>query len=147
MNSNLTKKIGLAITPQAMTNSATITANIDTLNVDYATIIVPISTGVNTNAVGPTLVLKESDDTVVTNFATWATGCTQTAVTNSSAKNFVYQVDTRTRKRYIRLSITSATTTNDNITTGAVYVLGRVATAQPAASSMLASTNDGVQVL
>ena len=147
MNENLSKKIGLAITPQAMTNSATLTANIDTLGADYATIIVPVSTGVNTNAVGPTLVLKESDDTVVTNFATWASGCTQAAVVNSSAKNFVYQVDTRTRKRYIRLSITSATTTNDNITTGAVYSLGRLSVSQPAASSMLASTNDGVVVL
>lgn len=147
MNENLTKKYGLAIAPQAMTNSATLTANIDTIGVDYATIIVPISTGVNTNAVGPTLVLKESDDTVVTNFATWSTNCTQTAVTNTAAKNFIFHVDTRSRKRYIRLSITSATTTNDNITTGASTVLGRVGVAFPAASSMLVSTNDGVQVL
>lgn len=147
MQNSLNRKLGLAITPQAMTNSATITANIDTLGADYATIIVPISTGVNTNAVGPTLVLKESDDTVVTNFATWASGCTQAAVTNSSAKNFVYQVDTRTRKRYLRLSITSATTTNDNITTGAVYSLGRLGVTFPTASNQLASTNDGVVVL
>ena len=147
MQNSLNRKVGLAITPQAMTNSATITANIDTLGADYATIIVPISTGVNTNAVGPTLVLKESDDTVVTNFATWASGCTQTAVSNSSAKNFVFQVDTRTRKRYLRLSITSATTTNDNITTGAVYSLGRLGVTYPAASNQLASTNDGVVVL
>lgn len=147
MNSNLNKKYGLALVPQAVTNGATITANIDTLGADYATIIVPISTGVNTNAVGPTLVLKESDDTVVTNFATWAAGCTQTAVVNSTAKNFVYHIDTRTRKRYIRLSNTPGTTTNDNITTGAIYVLGRIGVSQPAASSMLASTNDAVVVL
>ncbi len=60
----------LIIAPQAMTNSATVTANLDTKGANYATIRVCLASEINTNAVGPTLSLKHSDDTVVTNFAT-----------------------------------------------------------------------------
>jgi hypothetical protein len=54
----------LLIAPQAMTNSATVTANIDTIGSSYATIRVALASEINTNAVGPTLSLLQSDDTV-----------------------------------------------------------------------------------
>ena len=58
------------VAPQAMTNSATVTANLDTLGASYATIRIALASEINTNAIGPTLSLLSSDDTVVTNFAT-----------------------------------------------------------------------------
>lgn len=106
------------IAPQAMTNSATVTANFDTKGKgSYATIVVNLASEINTNAVGPTLSLLESDDTVVTNFATVTADRSAEDITN--AKAVVYHVDLRGRKRYLRLSVSTATTTNDNVTVSA----------------------------
>ena len=66
----------LLISPRALTNNATVTANMDTKGGNYATIRVCMGSEVNTSAVGPTLVLSESDDTVVSNFATLDTEAT-----------------------------------------------------------------------
>lgn len=140
-------KLGVLLAPASQTNSATRTANLDTLNADYAIIQVNLASAINTNAVGPTIVLKESDDTVATNFATFNSAATLTATSIASACEKVFKIDTRSRKRYIQLSLTTATATNDNVTAGVTYSLFRVAQAEPAASSMLASTNDSVVVL
>lgn len=115
-----TGKHSLLIAPQAMTNSATVTANFDrnsVLGADYAEIIVNLASEINTNAVGPTISLLESDDTVVTNFATITAD--QTAVDITDAAQVVYSVDLRGRKRYLRLSVTTATATNDDVTVSA----------------------------
>ncbi len=110
----------LLIAPKAQTNSATTTANLDTSGAGYATIRVAFASELNTNAVGPTLVLSQSDDTVVTNFATIDT---QTATDLTAAKEILYGVDLRGKKRYLRLAVTTATATNDNITFSAVATL------------------------
>ena len=47
------------------------TANLDTQGADYATIVIVLGAEANTNATGTVLQLSESDDTVVTNFATF----------------------------------------------------------------------------
>lgn len=103
----------LLISPRAMTNSATNTANLDTKGGNYATIRVALSSALNTNAVGPTLVLSHSDDTVVTNFVALST---RTAESIVAAKSVHYGVDLRGKKRYLRLAVTTATTTNDGVT-------------------------------
>ena len=110
----------LLIAPKAQTNSATTTANLDTVGAGYATIRVALASELNTNAVGPTLVLSQSDDTVVTNFATLDT---QTAVDLTAAREMHYGIDLRGKKRYLRLAVTTATATNDNVTFSAIATL------------------------
>lgn len=114
----------LLVAPQAMTNSATVTANLDTLGADYATIRIALASEINTNAVGPTLSLLQSDDTVATNFATVTADRTAEDIT--SAKEVTYGIDLRGKKRYLRLSVTTATSTNDNVTVSAVSTLSRM---------------------
>jgi len=111
------------IAPQAMTNSATVTANLDTDRGSYAVIRIALASEVNTNAIGPTLSLLHSDDTVVTNFATVVADVTAKDITSAAAH--VYAVDLRGKKRYLRLSVTTETTTNDNVTVSAVASVER----------------------
>ena len=110
----------LLIAPKAQTSSATTTANLDTQGAGYATIRVAFASELNTNAVGPTLVLSQSDDTVVTNFATIDT---QTAVDLTAAREMHYGIDLRGKKRYLRLAVTTAPATNDNVTFSAIATL------------------------
>lgn len=139
------EKVSFMINPQSMTNSATVTANLDTLGSDYATIRVAFKSEINTNAVGPTLSLLESDDTVATNFATITADRTSETITNH--KGVVYHVDLRGRKRYLRLSVTTATTTNDNVTFAAIASLTRLEESPGSTSDMVATTNDAVVVV
>ena len=111
------------LAPQAMTNSATVTANFDTLGASYATVRVALASAINTNAIGPTLSLLESDDTVVTNFATVTADRSAEDITDAASVS--YGVDLRGRKRYLRLSVSTETTTNDNVTVSAVGTLSR----------------------
>lgn len=125
------------IAARALTNNATATANLDTNGCAYATILVNISSEANTNAVGPTIQLLESDDTVATNFATITANITGDAV---AAKPIVYGIDLRGRKRYIRLSVSSATATNDHMTISADAICSRLQRG-PAGTTGIASTN------
>lgn len=110
----------LLIAPRAQTNSATTTANLDCRGAEYATIRVCFASELNTNAVGPTLVLSESDDTVVTNFTAIST---RTNEDLTAAREVHYGVDLKARKRYLRLAVTTPTATNDNITFCALATL------------------------
>ena len=114
----------LLIAPQAMTNSATVTANIDTIGSSYATIRVALASEINTNAVGPTLSLLQSDDTVASNFATVVANRTAEDIT--TAKEVTYGIDLRGKKRYLRLSVTTATTTNDDVTLASITTLSEL---------------------
>lgn len=113
----------LLVAPQAMTNSATVTANLDCAGAAYATIRIALASEINTNAVGPTLSLLSSDDTVVTNFATVVADRAAEDIT--TAKEVTYGVDLRGQKRYLRLSVSTDTTTNDDLTVAAVATLSR----------------------
>lgn len=110
----------ILIAPRALTNNATATANLDTKGAAYATIRVSCSSEVNTNAVGPTLVLSESDDTVVSNFATLDT---EAAIDLTAAREVLFGVDLRGRKRYLRIAVTTPTATNDHIVVAATGTL------------------------
>lgn len=127
----------LLIAPKAQTNSATTTANLDTVGAGYATIRVAFASELNTNAVGPTLVLSHSDDTVVTNFATLDT---QTAVDLTAAREMHYGVDLRGKKRYLRLAVTTATATNDNVTFSAISTLSDLEDAPNGTTSVADTT-------
>lgn len=106
-----------------MTNTKTQTANFDCLDADYATLRVSLGSEINTNAVGPTLSLLSSDDTVVSNFATIIADKTAVAIVGATV--VTYGVDMRSQKRYLRLSVTTATATNDDVTVAAIGTLSR----------------------
>ena len=125
------------VVSRALASNATATANLDCNGADYATIVVNISSEANTNAVGPTISLLESDDTTASNFATVTADITGDVV---AAKPIVYGVDLRGRKRYLRLSVSSATASNDNLVISADAILSRVSQA-PAGTTSLTSTN------
>lgn len=102
--------VSVLVGPDASATTAR-TANLDCQGADYAVIAVSASAELNTNSTNVVLGLLESDDTVVTNFATFAT---QHAVTldNTAAAVHKYCVDLNGRKRYLRLTVTPDTTTN-----------------------------------
>jgi len=145
MRHGSSNKESFLIAAQSMTNSATVTANLDCIDADYATIRISFASEINTNAVGPTISLLESDDTVATNFATITAD--RTSETIVAAKGVVYHVDLRGRKRYLRLSVTTDTTTNDNVTLAAIATLSRLDEAPSSTTDMVASTNDAVVVV
>ena len=103
-------KHALLITPVSGTADAT--ANLDTIGADYATIDVALNAELTTDAVVPTLSLLESDDTVVTNFATITTDITGDDVT--AARLHTFHVDLRGRKRYLRLAVSYGTVVTDD---------------------------------
>lgn len=113
------------LSPQAYGGGdSAVTANLDRIGSDHATIRIMFAIEANTNANGPTISLLESDDTVVTNFATIIAD--RTSEDLEAAKEVRYEVDCRARKRYLRLSITAAThTTDDDITLCAIGTLSR----------------------
>ena len=124
----------LLLPSASQTNSATRTANLDCQGAAYATIRMNFASEINTNAVGPTISLLESDDTVASNFATFNSDFERSAEDITAAKHLVYRVDLKGRKRYLRLSVSTDTTTNDNVTMGAVGTLSRK-TIEPASES------------
>jgi hypothetical protein len=125
------------IAARVLTNNATATVNLDCTGADYATIIVNISSEANTAAVGPTIQLLEADTTDVSNFATVTANITGDAV---SAKPIVYGIDTRGRKRYLRLSVNNPAATNDHNVISAEAILHRLSQG-PAGTTSITSTN------
>jgi len=114
----------MIIIDQASTTAAfTATGRIDTVGFDFVTIDTTMATSTATNP-PTTFRLMESDDTVVTNFANIVpfTGGTATSATvgfvipNSRVNTNTFygvkfNVDLRGRKRYLRLEIATADTT------------------------------------
>lgn len=146
MNNALRSKFSVLLAPASQTAAATRSANVDLIGADHATIKLNFKAEVNTDAVGPTIVLKESDDTVATNFATWNASFSRTEdLTN--AHQVVFHIDARSRKRYINLAVTTAThTTNDVITMTADSILTRREIVAAGTAAMVGSTNDAVVV-
>lgn len=133
INAQKTKK-DVLIAAQAMTSAATVTANLDTIGAAYASIDINFGAELNTNGVGPTLSLLECDTTVATSFATITADLS--AVTVTAEKLVRYEVDLRGRKRYLRLSVTTAAATNDDITFAANSTLSRLGEAPSSTTEM-----------
>jgi len=103
----------IMISPITKTSTSTATANLDCKGHKYVSITVAIGTAKNTNGIPPkTIKLGESDDTVASNFAD-ISGATANAALAAS-QSVVFHVDLRKRKRYIQLTFTPETTTNDD---------------------------------
>jgi hypothetical protein len=144
MNEALNHRDVLLIAPVAKTNSTTTTANLDTKGASWASIRIALAAEINTNAVGPTISLLHSDDTVATNFATITADRTAEDIT--AAKEIRYDVDCRKHKRYLRLSVTVPTATNDNITVSAIATLSRLEQSPSATASLVETTGAAVVV-
>ena len=148
MNPKDNQVIEQVLAPLLMTNSATHSANLDIAGRgSYCTVIVQLSAETNTNAGAPDIVFSQSDDTVVTNFVTMTADLLVTDAT--VAKNIVYHVDLRGKKRYLHLEVQSGTTdTNDDITVSAVAILSALKKGPSSTSDMVAGgTVDIVTVL
>lgn len=125
----------------SQTNSQTRTANLDCRGAAYATIRMNFASELNTNAVGPAIAILESDDTTATNFATFHADMSRTAEDLTAAKQLVFKLDLRARKRYLRLRVTTDTTTNDNVTMGASATLSRKAIEPASEADQAGDTN------
>jgi hypothetical protein len=104
--------------------TAVLTANLDTQDAHYATVRVALSSEANTNSTNVDIQLSESDDTVVTNFATFDADYNRT-VDNTAGVVATNHIDLRGRKRYIRLTVTPDTTTNGAVGIAAISTLFR----------------------
>lgn len=129
----------IMIPSQTITDGATVTANIDCRDGDYLSLIMNLGIEETTDATTAVLSILESDDTVVTNFATITEDVNPAAVT---AKLQLFHIDLRDRKRFIRVSFTAGTETGGNLPLGVTGVLSRLSTAPATTTDMVKSTND-----
>jgi len=111
------------LAPDASSTAAR-TANLDCQGADYASILVNVSAEANTNSTNVVVDLLESDDTVVTNFATFSTNNAVT-VDNTAAAVHAFHVNMAGRKRYLRVTVTPDTTTNGAVLVSAVSALDK----------------------
>jgi len=98
------------------------TANLDTSGANYATIRVILGAELNTNSTNVAISLSESNDTVVSNFATFNASFNRT-VDNTAGQIATSHVDLDGRKKVIRLTLTPDTTTNGPILSAASATL------------------------
>lgn len=98
------------------------TANLDCAGATYAKITVSLGAEANTNSTNVVIQLSESDDTVVTNFATFNASFNRT-VDNTAGTVATNLIDLEGRKRYLRLAVTPDTTTNGAVLSAAVATL------------------------
>lgn len=130
------------IASQVFTAAGTVDGSLDTIGADYAVITMNFAIEPDTNAIGPTITLTESDDTVVTNFATFAGFPTRTAEDLTAAKLMSYNINLIGRKRYLKLDITAEShATGDLITAGATAELSRLEL-QPANAAAMVDSGD-----
>lgn len=98
------------------------TANLDCAGANYATIRVHIGIELNTNSTNVAIQLTESDDTVVSNFATFNASYNRT-IDNTAGTLATNHIDLEGRKRYIRLTVTPDTTSNGTVSVAATGTL------------------------
>jgi len=136
-------KTTVLLAPQTLTHGSTTTANFDLLDVKgQAEIMVSFGALAGAGTAPSSIVISESDDTVVSNFSEISTAFSTGAAAvgaNESVKFFVNRSNGG-RKRYLRLAITVPSgSTNSNILASAV---GRVVQQgeDPSANSELGAT-------
>ena len=116
---NFTESVMLA---PITASTAVRTANLDCQDANYATVRVTLGVELNTNSTNVAMTLSESDDTVVTNFATFDASFNRT-IDNAAGVVAVSHVDLNGRKRYLRLTLTPDSTTNGTVLSTAAAAL------------------------
>ncbi len=141
----------LEISPASVTAAASATALIDMLGADYATVrvfIANIAQATIASADGVSVVLKESDNTMVTS----TTNLTTIVADRTGIKfgrQVRYEVDCKARKRYLYLSVAPGTSgvSNETVVIGAISTLSRKEQAPASAAAFTAATNDVVVIV
>ena len=123
------EKSVVVLKPQSLATSATATGNIDTKNCRQVTLDVMLDSAGAVSSNPPTLKISESADTVTTNFADITAfvgdgvgGFTIPDADTASPQIIRFNIDTKNRKRYLKLTLTPAGATQ---LVGAVARLGR----------------------
>lgn len=137
-------KVTQILSSRGITDGATASASFDMQGADYATLILNFKTEEGTDSGNTTISLLESDDTVVTNHATFVANRSEDLTTGH---NVVYHFDTKSRKRYLRLTVTAATVTGSDVTFAASIITGRLGQEPSATADMVGSTNDAVVIV
>jgi hypothetical protein len=143
IHAQTTRLVRLLNVPRAAA-TAVASATFDVAGADYADIVITLSSELNTNAVGPVIALAEADTSNATNFATVVAN--SAAQTLTAAKGYRQLIDLKGRKRYLRLTITPGTATNDSISYSAVALLGRLEQGPSGTTGMVATTTDPVVI-
>lgn len=142
MIQSLTAVDKVLLSTQTLTAAATASATAALTGADWATIRINFAAEVNTDAVGPTVSVLTSDGT------TYATIVADRTEDLTAAHELRYEIDCKSAKKNVKLSITAAThTTNDNVTCGAILTLHRNAQEPASTTAMQASTNDAVVIV
>lgn len=134
------------LAPASISAAGTASATADVRGADWATIRINFAARVNTSAVAPTVSILSSDTTAATDFATITADRSESL---ANAHELRYEVDLKSKKRYLKLSVTAAThTTNDLVTHGGI-ILSLTRNEQDPASTtaMQGSTNDAVVII
>lgn len=136
--------IGPVGSSSAITNSSSV--SVDVSDCGYATILVGMSSEVNTHNAGVTLSLQEDDTTVITNAATIVADVT---VDNTNESQHTYHVDMRGRKKYLFLKVTPDTVaSNGGVEFTAGMIKYRLKEGPASTSDMVSdTTNDSVTVV
>lgn len=147
MVNSQTGKDVVALTPQNVTAAATAAVNIDTKGADWASVRVAIAnlaTNTIASADGTTVKLTESADTNPSNATTFVADKTGIKL----SREVRYEIDTKARKRYLRLSVIPGTSgaTNEHITAAAFATLTRNENSPTATNDMVGGTNDLVVI-
>lgn len=126
--------------------TTTASAAQDCIGARYATVRIVVGTRLVTNPAACTISLLESDDTVVSNYATIVAD--RAEVLASVHHEVRYEVDLRSRKRFLKLIVTPGTTaSNDAVVLVALATLTRNESDPSAAAGLVATTNDAVVVV
>lgn len=145
INAQAVKRVAL-ISPRTSLATATAAGSTDRAGAEYAWITFACCAELNTNATGPSLAVQHADDTNASSFSTTGITAAET-LDNTSAALKHFGVDLRGKKRYIRLLVTPATSSNDTIAFSADCELYRLAEAPSSTSDMVGSTNDAVTLV
>lgn len=133
------------IAPASTATNATASGNVDTLGYDEVKVCVLLDSAAAVTSNPSVLKLSESDDTVVTNFADVTgfvgdatDGFTVPAADTDDPQVVELNVDTRARKRYLKVSVTPAGAAQ---IVGAVAVLGKAEDSTSAGAEAAASVS------
>ncbi len=99
------------LAPITAATTARTSSNLDCAGANYAVLRVILGVEVNTNSTNVAIVVKESDDTTASNFATFNASFNRT-LDNTAAMVGTTMIDMEGRKRYLNVTVTPDTTTN-----------------------------------
>jgi len=130
------------VAPAAFTNGATASSRVDLLGADHATLHIDVSLGATAtiaSADGVTVSVLHSDNTNASTFATVAANLTG----KKTSFNAIYNIDTKTKGRYLRVTVTPGTSgvSNEVATVAVNGSLSRLEQKPGSTSDMLVGTS------